>query len=269
MSLIKVEEASFAYQDKLVLQDISFELQAGGILSLLGPNGSGKSTLLDCILGLQKLDQGRILIAGSEISNLSASQIAKQIAYVPQMSEKFFPYTVLEMVAMGRAAYTSLFSSPNREDVLIAKEALELVDMLDYEDRSYTQLSGGQRQLVMIARALAQQTPIIVMDEPTAHLDFEHELKTLEIVSRLIKEEELTLIIATHFPNQVFYFENQGLTTTVVMLNNQSVAAAGRSDKVLTVDNLERIFNIKAQKVTYQDELQGKKDYIIPLQTVN
>lgn len=266
MSLMEVKNASFSYDSQDVFQNINFQVNPGEIFCIIGPNGCGKTTLLDCILGILKLKKGVILLNGKNINDIPPGDMAKQVAYVPQSHTKTFPYTVLDIVLMGRASYTGVFSSPSREDTVIAEQALKMVGLTKYKHRPYTQLSGGEGQLVMIARALAQRTPLIIMDEPTAHLDFKHELIVLETVVQLVKETGLSIIMATHFPNHAFYFENNHIATTVALMNQMTFSTCGSPSGVLSEENLKSLYNISAKVVAYRiNDIELKQ--IIPLST--
>ncbi|WP_418790772.1 ABC transporter ATP-binding protein [Phosphitispora sp. TUW77] len=268
MPLLRVQSAVFGYDDTDIFSNLSFEIQPGEIFCIVGPNGCGKTTLLDCLLGINKLRQGIISLNGMDINGISPRAMAKEIAYVPQAHVKTFPYTVKEIVLMGRAAYTGFFSAPSVEDEKIAEEAMAMVGMDKFQDRPYTQLSGGEGQLVMIARALAQKTHFIIMDEPTAHLDFKHELTVMETVVRLVRDIGVSIIMATHFPNHAFYFENNQINTRVAMMNERTFLRIGGPTTVLTEKNLVELYNVMAKVVTYplQNGLVIKQ--VIPVSTV-
>lgn len=267
MPLLEVKNLSFGYNNSDVLKDISFQVKKGEIFFLLGPNGCGKTTLLDCILGLLKLRQGSIQLQGTELNTSRPEIIARQVAYVPQSHEKTFPYTVKDIVLMGRAAYIGLFRSPSTEDLLIVEEALAKVGILHLKNRRYTQLSGGEGQLVMIARALAQKTSLIVMDEPTAHLDFKHELVIMETIVELVRETGLAILMATHFPNHAFYFENSNIATRVALMNNHRFLTAGRPAEILSEDNLRTIYSVNTRVVSYAIDAQHELKQVIPIST--
>lgn len=267
MGIIEVKDAAFAYKEKNIFSDISFSLNPGEMLCLIGPNGCGKTTLLDCILGIKKLKNGEVILNGQSIEAMKPYQVARQISYVPQSHEMTFPYRVLEIVLMGRAAYTSMFSSPKQRDIEIAESALDMVGMLGFKDRIYTQLSGGEAQMVMIARALAQQTPYIILDEPTSHLDFKHEHTVLENIVDLMREKKLGIIMATHFPNHAFYFENSGIKTSVAMFHNRRLKEIGSPSQVLSKQNMYKVFNIETKLLSYEDDTYQKSSYIVPLST--
>lgn len=267
MPLLNVNNINFGYDQRDVLKDISFKVNRGEIFFLLGPNGCGKTTLLDCVLGLLKPRQGDIQVNGTDISSIRPEAIARQVAYVPQSHEKTFPYTVKDIVLMGRAAYIGLFGSPSVEDMDIVDEALALVGILHLRGRRYTQLSGGEGQLVMIARALAQKTSLIIMDEPTAHLDFKHELVIMERIVELVKETGLSVLMATHFPNHAFYFENNKIATRVALMSNSKFLAAGSPLDVLSEENIKLIYNINARVVSYDIDSECAIRQVIPIST--
>lgn len=269
MSLVMVENAAFGYDHQDVFQNISFNVKKGEIICFFGPNGCGKSTLLECILGILKVKKGSISLMGKNISEIRYCDVAKSIAYVPQNHEKKFPYRVLDIVLMGRAPYTGLFSSPSEEDFNIAEQALEMVGIKKYKDKVYTQLSGGETQLVLLARALAQKTPVIIMDEPTAHLDFKHELIVQETIVQLVKESEISIIMATHFPNQAFYFENNCVTTSVALMNNKKFMTMGSPSQVLTEENMRSTFNVKAKLLSCAVNGNEELKQIVPLNVVS
>lgn len=269
MALIEARRVSFGYNDIPLFQDINFSIEPGELFCLLGPNGCGKTTLLNCILGHLKLLEGEILLNGSNISRIRPEQIARQIAYVPQTHEKTFPYTVLDVVLMGRAAYIGMFGRPEKEDLAIAEEALATVGITHLRDRRYTQLSGGEVQLVMVARALTQRTPVIVMDEPTAHLDFRHELVIMEKVVELVQKQGLAILMATHFPNHCFYFENSGIKTRVAMMSNMNFLAAGSPSTVLSEKNLEQLYNVNTRVVSFPMDAEQELKQIIAISTTD
>lgn len=267
MFLLEVKNISFGYDKQELFQNLSFQLNPGEIFCIIGPNGCGKTTLLDCLLGTLKPQTGEIYFKEKNITTLRSSDIAKHIAYVPQDHEKSFPYTVLDIVLMGRAPYTGMFSSPNLEDLAIAQNVLELLGLSKLKDRPYTKLSGGEGQLVMLARALVQKTPVIVMDEPTAHLDFQHELMIMETIVKLVREKSLAVIMATHFPNHAFYFENNNIPTYVAMMNQRTFSAVGRPTDVLSEENIKSVYNINAKIISYTINENNELKQIVPIKT--
>lgn len=268
MSLIKVTNASFSYGTRDIFEDISFSVQPGEIFCLLGPNGSGKTTLLDCILGTNRLKKGRIEIDGKDINSLNPRMLARQISYVPQRHECTFPYSVMDITMMGRAAYTGIFSAPSSNDRDIAEKALKSTGIFDLKDRPYTKLSGGELQLVMIARALAQDTRVIVMDEPTAHLDFGHELVVLEAIINMVKEKVISILMATHFPNHAFYFEDNNVDINIALLKEGRFMDVGAPKEILNEERIERLYNVKSSLFFLKDNGNKNLRRIVPIKTV-
>ena len=267
MQLIQIKNAAFSYGKEDVFSDISLEISKGEIFCLFGPNGCGKSTLIQCLLGILDLCSGSIYLRGKDIMCMKPQEIAREAAYIPQIHDKPFPFKVIDVVMMGRAAYTGFFSIPTRKDRKIAEEALEKVGIIHFKERPYTQLSGGETQLVLVARALAQRTPILIMDEPTAHLDFRHELSFLETIRKLVAETDITVVMATHFPNHAFYFENCNINSKVALMNNKRINFQGRPLSVLTEENMASTYNIHSKVLTYNWE-EGCMNQIVPLKTL-
>ena len=262
--MVDVRNITFGYDGKPVFRDIHLSMEQGEVFCLLGPNGCGKTTLLDCILGLLTPEKGRIMVQGKDLSSCPSSHIPRSMAYVPQNHENTFPYTVSDMVLMGRAAHIPFFSTPGPEDFRIAQRALDQVGMADMGERQYTMLSGGERQLVIIARALAQKTPVIVMDEPTAHLDFRHEFIVLETVMNLVRSKKLAVIMATHFPNHAFYFESRDIPTRVALLHKGRFLSVGRPREVLTSESIRVVYNIDTNIISF-DYNGTSQRHVIPV----
>ncbi len=263
MSLINVKDAAFAYEsNKNVFQDINFEVGGREAFLIIGPNGCGKSTLIDNILGLQQLNKGIIEVDGKNINSLKPKEIAKHLAYVPQGHEKSFGYRVIDIVVMGRTYAAKMFSPPSEKEKQQALLALEQVGLKGFEDRDYTKISGGELQLVMIARALAQKSTLLIMDEPTAHLDFCHELDVMEIIANLVKNKKLSVIMSTHFLNQAYFLENAGVNTRVALMSDGGFKKIGTPSEVLTPENLKDVFNIVTQ---VESDGQGERKYILAL----
>lgn len=268
MSIVVVHNVSFSYGNEQILNNVKFCVEKSQVFCLLGPNGCGKTTLLDCILGTLRLKKGRIMVKGKNIKDMTPGVLAKRISYVPQGHERAFPYRVLEVVMMGRAAYTGLFSAPNLSDRKIAEAALKSVGIYHLKERPYTRLSGGEGQLVLIARALTQNSPVIIMDEPTSHLDFKNELVVLETIARLVKEQGKTVIMATHFPNHAFFFENDNVPTTVAMLKAGRFIESGPPGNVLQERLIRKLYGIEAGIVSYDAGTDRLRKQVVPLRTI-
>lgn len=265
---IQFKNAFFSYGEKPVFSDLSFNVKDGEVFCVVGPNGCGKTTLMDCILGLLKLDRGDILMDQGSIKNIKPRIMAEKVAYVPQTHQSAFPYEVKDIVLMGRAFKTTLFSSPTEEDRELADQAMEKVGILHLSNKPYTQISGGECQLVMIARALAQQPGIIIMDEPTSHLDFKNELLLLETVAELVKKDKITVVMATHFPNHAYFFETNNIPTTLALMNNGIFEQTGSPHEVLNEDNIKRIYNINSRVLNYNLDNMTSIRQIVPLSII-
>lgn len=266
MSLLRVEDLSFAYDKVPVFKHIDFEVEKGQVICLVGSNGCGKTTLLDCLIGANKAESGDVIINGLSHSKIDMKEKAKMISYIPQKHRESFPYRVREMVIMGRAPYISAFGTPDKEDQEIAVAAMKGLGIEDFSERLFSHLSGGEAQMVLIARALTQEAPIIAMDEPTSSLDFKNETLILETVVKLVKEKKVSIIMATHFPNHSFYFENNGIDTKVLMMKDGQIKHSGQPIETITEENILDVYGVNAKIVTYDHEGREER-VVIPMRT--
>lgn len=253
MAVTKVMEAtnvSYAYGSKPVLNHVSLSLNKGEVVSLLGPNGSGKSTLLKLLLGIYSSSTGEVRLDGALLRTIPRKSLAKRIAYVPQLHALSFPYSVLSVVLMGRIAYRSVWSSYSETDRLIALHALERLHISHLKDRPYTELSGGERQLALIARALTQEANILVMDEPITGLDYGNQVRLLQQISELAREG-YTFLKSTHFPDHALLVANR-----VVLLKEGRVIDEGLPDHVVTQENMQRLYQITVDIITVRDGIR-------------
>lgn len=235
---IDIKDVKCGYNGKPVIDGFSASISSGEILCLLGPNGVGKTTLFKCILGVLPLMSGSMTVDGRELRDLSIAEYAKIIAYVPQSHSPPFSYNVLDVVTMGRTTHLSAFSEPGREDIRIAAESMERLDIGHLAERSYTELSGGERQMVLIARALAQQTVFLMMDEPTSNLDFGNQARVLKNV-RFLAGQGLGIIMTTHQPDHVFQCQ---ANVSLIMKDNELLF--GSADQIITEENLCKAYGI-------------------------
>ena len=268
MDILTVTDGSFSYGDTPVFKEITLRLPRGATLCLLGPNGCGKTTFIGALLGIHPLAAGEITLDGKNLGTLSPRQVAGLMAYVPQKQLRHFSFSVMDVLLMGRTPYTSFFDAPGPEDRKMAGRVLAMFGLSHLKNRDYTLLSGGETQLVMIMRALVQDTPIIIMDEPTAHLDFKHELLVLETIAMLVKQQQKTLVMATHFPNHAFYLENKGIEVDVAFMHQGAIVQAGPPSEALTPDNLERFYGIRAFVASHPHPGAGVLKQVIPVETI-
>lgn len=229
-----------------ILKGIDFSVLAGRMNTILGPNGSGKTTLFRCITGLWKLQRGEIVFEDRDLSGISHAERAKIFAVVPQEHEPPFPYSVLDVVLMGRVSHVGLFASPTPNDYEIAEKAIQTVGISHLSDRAYTKISGGERQLVLIARALSQEAPILLLDEPTSHLDFRNQVVVLKKVREITREQGLTVLMTLHDPNLAMLFSDN-----VVVLNSGSITCTGSPQAVITEDILQQVYRIDVSLIPW------------------
>jgi iron complex transport system ATP-binding protein len=246
---LDVRSVNCGYEHKSVIQNISFSVSSGEVLCLLGPNGVGKTTLFKTIMGFMKPQAGEILLDGKDISAWPAKKLAKEIGYVPQAHVPSFPFSVYDVVVMGRTVHMGMFGVPSPEDARIAEEALKTLNILFLRDCIYTEISGGERQLVLIARALAQNPSVLIMDEPTSSLDYGNQIKVLEQVSQLSKLG-LGVIMTSHSPNHAFL-----CATKIVLMQGNNTFCIGSVQDVLTEENLRLAYG---PNITLTDVMDKK-----------
>ena len=245
---IEVKNLSFSYGDRPVLHDISFSVEKGEFLSILGPNGVGKSTLFRCVLGLLSGYTGQVLVDGVDARSFSVREAARHIAYIPQSSHPVFNYSVFDIVLMGRTSGLSTFRSPGRKDTEQCLWALEKIGISHLRDRCFHRLSGGEQQLVLIARALVQNAPILMLDEPTANLDFGNQLLVLE-QARSLAREGYTVIQTTHHPEQSYMFSDR-----ILAIQKGRVLTEGKPSDVLTEETIRSLYGVDVDVVSLNND---------------
>lgn len=250
LSLIQLERVTYGYSREPVLKEISLAFAPGEIVSLLGPNGSGKTTLLKLLLGLARPRDGRVRLEGRTVSAIPAKQLARRIAYVPQVHRLSFGYRVMDVVLMGRMPHKPFFFRYGRADEAVALDALERLRILHLKDRPYTEVSGGERQLVLIARALAQGADIFVMDEPVNGLDYGNQIRLLARIADLAGNG-FTFIKTTHFPDHALWISDR-----VVMLDAGRIVADGPTARVVTRANLYKLYHTRVNVVAMSGGLR-------------
>lgn len=235
---LKVEHLDFYFGKRQILKDISFEAQSGEFLSILGPNGVGKSTLFRCILNLLQPRAGTIMIDGRDVKEMTARELAQQIAYIPQFHKPTFNYSVLNMVLMGTAAQLRTLSTPGKAQIEIAQNALARMKIEHLAEHPYGFCSGGEKQLCLIARAIAQQAKILVMDEPSASLDFGNRIRVMQTVRSLVADG-YTVVQTTHDPEQAFMYSDK-----ILAIHDGQVLAWGTPQEVMKSELMSKLYGI-------------------------
>lgn len=236
--MISVKDLHFSYGDHEVLKGVDFELSPGGLTALLGCNGAGKTTLFRCLLGLESRYEGSIRLEGRELNTYTPAQLAQKIAYIPQSSYPAFQYSVMDMVLMGTTRQLKLFASPGQEGMRQAQEALEALHIEHLAHRSFSRLSGGERQMVLIARALAQQARILLMDEPCASLDFGNQHRVMQ-TARELSRKGYSIIMSTHTPQQVLTYADR-----LLALSEGVLIRDGAPKETLDPPLMQKLYNL-------------------------
>ena len=258
--LLELKSVSCGYGSVPIFQNISFAVNRGETLCLLGPNGVGKTTLFKTILGLLFPLAGDIFLSGENMSAWTVQERARRIAYVPQVHTPPFPFTVHDVVVMGRAAHIGVLGIPGKKDRRIADDAIEMLGIGHLTQKIYTKISGGERQLVLLARAIAQSPELLCMDEPTASLDFGNQVLVMNRI-RTLSASGITVIMTTHAPSHAFYCADM----TAVM-GWDGIFCVGRTNDVVTEERLEKLYGVAAKIVGYENILESRTCVPIPSQ---
>ncbi|MBQ6400954.1 MAG: ABC transporter ATP-binding protein [Firmicutes bacterium] len=256
--IYEIEHLTFSYpgSERKVLDDVSLSLREGGILCILGPNGAGKTTLLNCMAGLLKPDAGKITLCGRALADMSEREIARLVGYVPQLHTPAFDYRVLDFVLMGRTPQLGMFGRPKAEDEELCASVLESMGIAHLAEKSYRNISGGERQQVLIARAIVQQPKTVLFDEPTAHLDYGNQQRVLQRI-RQMASEGFSVIITTHNPDHALLLGDQAAIVT-----RDGKILQGSSEEIITEEALREIYGIDLRLLTV--ESLGRRACLAP-----
>lgn len=238
---LKVEHLDFYFGKRQILKDISFEAHRGEFLSILGPNGVGKSTLFRCILNLLKPSAGSVEIDGRKVAQMTAQELARSIAYIPQYHHPTFNYSVLDMVLMGTASQLGALATPGKAQIEVAKSALERLHISHLAEQPYGFCSGGEKQLCLLARAIAQQAKILVMDEPSASLDFGNRIRVMQTVRSLVKNG-YAVVQTTHDPEQAFMYSDK-----ILAMHDGQVLAWGTPQEVMQSGLMSTLYGMDVE----------------------
>jgi iron complex transport system ATP-binding protein len=241
--VLTVESLNFGFPGRTIGRDVSFALEAGEVMCVLGPNGGGKTTLFRTVLGLLTRHGGAIHLQGEPIENLSRAEIARRVGYVPQGHTGYFAFTVREFVLMGRTAHLGVFSVPGKRDREVSERALESLGIAHLADKPVTEISGGERQLALVARALAQEPKLLVLDEPTASLDFGNQVRVLQRISALAGSG-MSILFSSHDPDHAFLCARRAL-----LLAEGRVLEIGAPRAVIRSDTLQRMYGVSVQVI--------------------
>src|SRR5262245_48345231 len=255
---LKVDNLAFGYYKKPIGSEVSFAVESGEVLCLLGPNGAGKTTLFKSILGLLAPLAGTIAIDAEAIDRWSRRRLARVFGYVPQAQLGLFPFTVRDVVLMGRTAHIDLFATPSARDIEVAEEMLDLLGIVHLSDQPYTEISGGERQITLVARALAQEPKILVMDEPTASLDFGNQVRVLSEIKALAGRG-IAVILSTHDPDQAFLCAQR-----VAILHQGRLAHVGPPERVITPAILRQVYGVEVEIAEIESGAGEKHSVCLP-----
>lgn len=246
--ILEVNNLSFHYHNsRTIFHEVSLNVDKGEVLSILGPNGSGKSTLLNCIANLYSPKSGEILLNGQPMSKMNLREVARVIGYVPQIHTPAYAFSVREFAVMGRTPYIGAFTTPGVEDYRIADEALERMGIAHLRDKPYTEISGGERKQVTIARVIAQQPQLILLDEPTAHLDYGNQHRVIQML-RQLAAEGYALIMTTHNPEHAIILNGK-----VAILNREGVLSVGQAAETLSAETLSNLYGLSIKTIYDED----------------
>lgn len=259
---LTVENGSFSYKKgKKILENINFSVDSGEILAILGPNGAGKTTMLRCITGMLSWKQGKSMLDQNNIGEMSAKKLWSKMAYVPQAKGVSSAYTALEMVLLGRSSRLHPFLPPGKKDIQKAEEVMELLGITHLAEKKCSEISGGELQMVLIAKALAAEPQVLILDEPESNLDFKNQLIVLDTITSLASEG-MTCVFNTHYPAHALQRADKAL-----ILSKDGEYVFGDTEKVVNEENIEKAFGVQAV-IGEIETAEGIRKNVIPLKTL-
>lgn len=246
---LSVENLAFGYGGRRIFEGVSFGISSGEVLCLLGPNGAGKSTLIKCLAGVFAPQEGRVLVDGCDTASMKRKEFARKVAYIPQSSAPVFPFPVRDLVAMGRTPHKKFLEQPSARDYEMVHSALESLGAAHLEYRSCTELSGGERQMALFASAIVQEPEILLLDEPTSHLDFGNQIKLLKTVKTLASEKGISVVMATHAPEHAFL-----AGTKTAIFKGGKILGWGAPVDVITETAVSDAFGVRVRVIDVDKE---------------
>lgn len=260
--IFEVKDGSYGFGKEIFFENLNFTIGNGETLAILGPNGIGKTTLLKCMMGLKPWHHGESRIDGTPLQKLTQKEVWTKIGYVAQAKNVNFTYTAKEMVLLGRSAHLGVFSQPRKEDMEIAEQAMEMVGITHLANKNCHQMSGGQLQMVLIARSLASNPKMLIMDEPESNLDFKNQLIILDTIERLAHDHQISCIINTHYPAHALSVAHKSL-----ILSKNKEWFWGESKEVINEANMQKAFDVRVAIESMQVENE-KYTYVVPISFV-
>lgn len=238
--ILEIQNGCFGYQEQnILLKNINFSLKEGRVLAVLGPNGIGKTTLLKCMIGLLPWSEGTTLLKGQDIRKMKPKELWSTISYIPQSHGFAFPFTGLEMVMMGRSAHLKTFEQPGQKEMKLAESIMEKTGILPLAEKDCNRMSGGELQMVLIARALVNEPRLIILDEPETGLDFHNQILVLDMIEKLSHEDGISAIMNTHYPTNAMSVADEAF-----MMNRKGDFFYGKTEDVLTEENISQSFDV-------------------------
>jgi iron complex transport system ATP-binding protein len=244
--MLELQSINVSYGQRMILHDVSLRVSAGQVLALIGPNGAGKSTIIRSISGVLPINSGKIILDGKEITRLTAERRARLMAVVPQARQLPGEFAVYDTVLLGRTPYLNWLGSTGSSDHTLVRNALELAQLSNQADKLVGELSGGEQQRVLLARAIAQNAPLLLLDEPTTHLDLEHQSTLLNLFSMLAREKGLAVLMVLHDLNSASLYADQ-----VALLVSGKIQALGTPEEVITAENLARVYRVPVNVIQH------------------